>query len=55
MMNFTSVKSGSMGSWLEEEQKQRVYSGRTLLLEMAHFWCEKVKHLLEIILFHSGE
>ena len=55
MMSYTLVKGGSMGSCLEEEQKPRRYSGNTLTLETAHFWCEKVKHLLETIPCHSGE
>jgi len=55
MMSCTLVKVGSMGSCPEEEQKLRRYSGSTLTLETAHFWCEKVKHLLETIPFHSGE
>ena len=38
-----------------EEQVLRPYSESTLILEMAHFWCEKVIHLLETIHFHSGE
>jgi len=55
MMSYTLVKGGSMGSWLEEEQKLRRYSGSTLTSETAHFWYEKVKRLLETIPFHSGE
>lgn len=54
MMSCTLVRSGSMGNSLEEEQKQKIYSGHTQPLAMAHFWCETVKRLLEIIHFHSG-